>query len=194
MPDSGDAQFVRRLKEHDPSAMDEMVERFSNKIFNLAIGLLKNEEDASDVVQDTLLQVIEKIETFRGESQLSSWIYRIAINFAYMRIRKNKRNEYIPIEDNMPQFQKSGMHARPVNNWAEKADDALERKETRELIQANISKLSEKYRTVLVLRDIDGFSTEEVAEITGMTIPAVKSRLHRARLFLREKLADYYQG
>ncbi len=194
MPDKGDAQFVRRLKERDPSAMDEMVDRFSNKIFNLAIGLLKNQEDASDVVQDTLLQVFEKIETFRGDSQLSSWIYRIAINFAYMKIRKNKRNEYIPIEENMPQFQKSGMHARPVNSWAEKADVALERKETRELLRTNISKLAEKYRTVLVLRDIEGFSTEEVAEITGMTIPAVKSRLHRARLFLREKLADYYRG
>lgn len=194
MAQAQDADFVERLKAREPSAMDELVDAFSDKIYNLAMGLLKREQDAEDIVQDTLLQVIEKIDTFRGEAALSSWIYRIAINFSYMKIRKNKRDDYIPIEEHMPRFEKSGMHEYPVSNWADKADNQLARKEMRELIIENIDKLSEKYKTVLVMRDIQGLSTEEVAEVTGMTIPAVKSRLHRARLFLRDRLARYYKG
>lgn len=189
-----EADFVERLKAGESSAMDELVDAYSDKIYNLAMGLLKKEQDAEDVVQDTLLQVFEKINTFRGEAALSSWIYRIAINFAYMKIRKIKRNDYIPLEDYMPKFEKNGMHQHPVSNWADKADNKLIRKEMRELIMGNIDKLAEKYKIVLVMRDIQGLSTEEVAEATGMTVPAVKSRLHRARLFLRERLACYYKG
>lgn len=188
------ALLVKRLKEKDPEAMNDLVEAFSGKIYNLAMGLLKNEQDAEDVVQDTLLQVFEKIDTFREEAALSSWIYRIALNFSYMKIRRKKRDDYIEIEDHMPKFQKSGMHFSPVSNWPEMTDDSAMRRELGRLLRKNIDRLSEKYRLVLTLRDIEGLSTEEVANITGMTIPAVKSRLHRARLFLREKLADYYKG
>lgn len=186
--------LVERLKVQDPGAMDELVDRFSDKIYNLAIGLLKNPDDAQDIVQDTLLQVFQKIDTFREEAALSSWIYRIALNFSYMKIRKNKRHDHLDIDEYMPKFQQSGMHSQPLNNWADKAENQLLRKEMRELIMTNIDKLSEKYKTVLVLRDIQGFSTEEVAEITEMTVSAVKSRLHRARLFLRDRLEKYYKG
>ena len=189
-----DADFVQRLKDHDPTAMEELVDAYSNKIYNLAIGMLKKEQDAEDIVQDTLLQVFEKIHTFREEAALPSWIYRIAINFCYMKLRKGKRNDYIPIEDYMPRFEKSGMHETPVNDWSGKVEDKVLRKEMGEIITENMDKLSEKYKTVIVLRDIQGFTTEEVANITGMTIPAVKSRLHRARLFLRERLSEYYKG
>ena len=174
--------------------MDELVNGYSGNIYGLALKLLKNQPDAEDVVQDTLLKVFEKIDTFRGESALSSWIYRIALNFSYMKIRKGSRNEYAPIEDHMPKFEKNGMHLYPVGSWAEKADDKLLRKEMKSHIVKNIEKLSEKYKTVLVMRDIQGLSSSEVAEITGMTIPAVKSRLHRARLFLRDGLSGYYKG
>lgn len=189
-----DAELVERLKAKEPSAMDELVNGYSGKIYGLAVKLLKNQADAEDVVQDTLLKIFEKIDTFRGESALSSWIYRIALNFSYMKIRKGSKNEYAPIEDHMPKFEKNGMHLYPVGSWAEKADDKLLRKEMKSHIVENIEKLSEKYKTVLVMRDIQGLSTSEVAEITGMTIPAVKSRLHRARLFLRDGLSDYYKG
>ncbi|MDT8318277.1 MAG: sigma-70 family RNA polymerase sigma factor [bacterium] len=189
-----DAELVKRLKAKEPSAMDELVYGYSGKIYGLAVKLLKNQPDAEDIVQDTLLKVFEKIDTFRGESALSSWIYRIALNFSYMKIRKGSKNEYASIDDHMPKFEKSGMHLSPVCNWAEKADDKLLRKEMKSHIMENIEKLSEKYKTVLVMRDIQGLSTSEVAEATGMTIPAVKSRLHRARLFLRDGLSDYYNG
>ena len=163
-------------------------------LYHIALRMVGSLTDAEDIVQDTLLKVFEKIDTFRGESALSSWIYRIALNFSYMKIRKGSRNEYASIEDHMPKFEKSGMHLYPVGNWAEKADDKLLRKEMKSHIVENIEKLSEKYKTVLVMRDIQGLSTSEVAEATGMTIPAVKSRLHRARLFLRDGLSDYYDG
>ena len=189
-----DAELVKRLKAKEPSAMDELVSGYSGNIYGLAIKLLKNQPDAEDVVQDTLLKVFEKIDTFRGESALSSWIYRIALNFSYMKIRKGRNNDYVSIEDHMPKFEKSGMHLNPVGNWADKADNKLLRKEMKTHILENIGKLSEKYRTVLVLRDIEGLSTSAVAEVTGMTVPAVKSRLHRARLFLRDGLSDYYNG
>jgi len=189
-----DAELVKRLKAKEPTAMDELVNGYSGNIYGLALKLLKNQPDAEDVVQDTLLKVFEKIDTFRGESALSSWIYRIALNFSYMKIRKGSRNEYAPIEDHMPKFEKNGMHLNPVGSWADKAEDKLLRKEMKSHIVENIEKLSEKYKTVLVMRDIQGLSSSEVAEITGMTIPAVKSRLHRARLFLRDGLSSYYKG
>ena len=172
--------------------MNELVDAYSGKMYNLAMGILKNPQDAEDVVQDTLLQVFEKIETFRGEAALSSWMYRIALNFAYMKIRKKKRDSYIPIDEYMPQFKKDGMHLSPAENWSDKTENSVMRKELAGLLKESIDSLPEKYKITLTLRDVEGFSTEETAEITGMTIPAVKSRLHRARLFLREKLSDYY--
>lgn len=194
MKREAESLLVRRLRDKDPSAMDELVEAFGGKIYSLAMGLLQNAEDAADIVQDTLLQVYEKIDTFREEAALSSWIYRIALNFAYMKIRKGKRDNYLPLEEYMPQFQKNGMHLHPVNNWAERADKQVMRKELAKILSENIGKLAEKYRTVLVMRDVQGLSTEEVAGTTGMTVAAVKSRLHRARLFLRERLSQYYEG
>jgi len=191
---SDDAFLIERLKSKDPAAMDELVDSYGGKIYSLAMGLLKNQEDAEDVLQDTLLQIYQKIETFRSESAMSSWIYKIALNFSYMKIRKNKKGRYIPLDENMPQFKQDGMHVNPVANWAEKGDTAFLNRELGEILRENIGKLSEKYRTVLVLRDVEGLSSEEVAGITGMTVPAVKSRLHRARLFLREKLSEYYKG
>ena len=192
MAQRNDALLVKRLKDKDPAAMDDLVNLHGGKIYHLALGILKKQEDAEDVLQETLLKVFEKIDTFRGDSALSSWMYRIAVNFSYMKIRKNRRNDYIPLEEHMPQFQIDGMHHRPVNNWAEKGETQLLRTELKGLLIKNIDSLSEKYKTILVLRDIEGFSTEEVADMTGITIPAVKSRLHRARLFLREKLSEYH--
>lgn len=188
-----ETRLVQRLKDKDPKAMDELVDTYSGKIFSLAIGLLKKEEDAEDVVQDTLLQVFEKIDTFREEAALSSWMYRIALNYSYMKLRRIKRDDYIPFDESMPQFRNDGMHKAPVQNWAEKGETALIRKELGGILKESIDSLSDKYKIVLRLRDIDGFSTEEVADITGMTVPAVKSRLHRARLFLREKISTYYK-
>lgn len=186
------SHFVQRLKDKDPSAMDELVSGYGGKIYGLALKLLKNQHDAEDIVQDTLLKVFEKLDTFRGESALSSWIYRIALNFSYMKIRKGSRNMCTSIEEHMPNFERNGMHLYPIGSWADKADDKLLRKEMKSHIVKNIEELSEKYRTVLVMRDIQGLSASEVAEITEMTVSAVKSRLHRARLFLRKRLSDYY--
>ena len=188
---SDDIFLIERLKSKDPVAMNELVDSYSGKIYSLAMGMLKNQEDAEDVLQDTLLQVFVKIHTFREESALSSWVYKIALNFSYMKIRKNKKVSYIPLDESMPQFKPDGMHLNSVANWSEKGDTAYLTKELGMILKENIGKLSEKYRTVLVLRDVEGLSTEEVANITGMTVPAVKSRLHRARLFLREKLSKY---
>ncbi len=192
MANEDDLLLVERLKKKDPAAMDRLVDLYGGRIYSLAMGLMKNKADAEDVLQETLLQVFEKIDTFRQEAALSSWMYRIALNFSYMKIRKNKRNDYIPIEDFMPRFQKDGMHHRPVNNWAEKGETALLRKELQGLLKESIDSLPEKYRIILLLRDVEGFSTEEVVDMTDMTVSAVKSRLHRARLFLREKLSEYH--
>ena len=189
---SDDLFLLERLKSKDPAAMDKLADIYGGKIYNLAMGMLKNQEDAEDVLQDTLLQVYMKIDTFRSESALSSWIYKIALNFSYMKIRKNKKDNSISLDESMPQFKPDGMHLNIVANWSEKGDSAYLTKELGIILKDNIAKLSEKYRTVLVLRDVEGLSTEEVADITGMTVPAVKSRLHRARLFLREKLSEYY--
>lgn len=192
MAKADDLLLVEKLKQKDPAAMDQLVDLYGGKIYNLAMGLMKNKQDAEDVLQETLLQVFEKIDTFREEAALSSWMYRIALNFSYMKIRKNKRDTHVPFDEYLPSFKKDGMHHQPVNNWAEKGETSVLRKELQGVLKESIDSLPEKYRVILVLRDIEGFSTEEVASMTDMTVPAVKSRLHRARLFLREKLSEYH--
>ncbi len=185
--------FVDKLKERDSLAMKEMVENYSNNVYGFALKILKNEADAADVVQDTMLKVYEKIHMLRDQAALSSWIYRIASNIAYMKIRKIKKENHLSIEDCMPQFNLDGTHLQAVSNWAATAENKLLTHELAEILCAAIDRLTAKDKTILTLRDMEGFSTKEVAEIMEMSISAVKSRLHRARLYLRECLARHYE-
>ena len=188
-----DNVLLEELRRGSPEAVEALFDRFHGKIYGLAMSILKNESDAEEATQDVFMTVFRKAFTFKGDSALYSWIYRICVNACLMRLRGKKRSETVSIEEFMPVFTDEGMHASPVGDWSKEVERKMLDKELGEVIRKFTEKLSEKYRVVFVLSDVEGLSNEETAQILGLTVPAVKSRLHRARLYLREQLSRYLQ-
>ncbi len=196
MPESRwkeDEALLERLRTGAPGAVEELLRLYQGKIFNLAMSILKNESDAEEASQDVFMTVIRKVNTFKGNSALYSWMYRICVNTCLMRLRGRRRNETVAIEEFMPVFTEEGMHASPMDDWSKEVERKALNEELGKMIRKFTEELSEKYRVVFVLSDVEGLSNEETAKILGMTVPAVKSRLHRARLYLREQLSRYLQ-
>lgn len=185
-----DKELVELIKEGDQEAFRIVVERYESKAFNLAMSLTRNVEDAEEVIQDVFVTVYRKISGFEGKSAFSSWLYRITVNAAFMKLRKRKQNKSIPVENITPGMEKNWLEKN--ESLALRTDSLAVTNELREIIQVAVEKLPEEYRSVFVLRDVDGLSNKEVGEILDISIPAVKSRLHRARLMLRKKLQRFY--
>jgi len=183
--------LLERLRKGAPGAVDELLRQYQGKIFNLAMSILKNESDAEEAAQDVFMTVIRKVDTFKGNSAFYSWMYRICVNTCLMRLRGKRRNDTVAIEEFMPVFTEDGMHASPMDDWSKEVERKALNEELGTMIRKFTEELSEKYRVVFVLSDIEGLSNEETAKVLGMTVPAVKSRLHRARLYLREQLSRY---
>jgi len=186
-----DNVLLEGLRKSAPEAVEALFERFHGKIYGLAMSILKNESDAEEATQDVFLTVVQKAHMFKGNSALYSWIYRICVNACLMRLRGKRRQETVSIEEFMPVFTEDGMHKSPVEDWSKEVERKMLDKELGKVIKKFTDELSEKYRVVFVLSDVEGLSNEETAQILGLTVPAVKSRLHRARLYLREQLARY---
>jgi RNA polymerase sigma-70 factor (ECF subfamily) len=186
--------LVKEFQEGNLEAYDQIAERYQKKIYGLSFNLCRNQMDAQDVTQEVLLTLYKKINTFQGKSAFSSWVYRITLNATYMKLRSKKKEPNLSLDDLMPSFNGSGFHQEKIQDWSESTESLLFTNETREIIQKAVDLLPEKEKVVFVLRDVDGLSTEKVSEILELTIPAVKSRLHRARLFLRKKLSNYFDG
>jgi RNA polymerase sigma-70 factor (ECF subfamily) len=163
-----DNVLLEELRKGSSEAVEALFDRFHGKIYGLAMSILKNESDAEEATQDVFLTVFQKAHTFKGNSALYSWIYRICVN-----------------------FREDGMHTSPIEDWSKEVERKMLDKELGKVIKKFTEDLSEKYRVVFVLSDVEGLSNEETAQILGLTVPAVKSRLHRARLYLREKLDRY---
>jgi RNA polymerase sigma-70 factor (ECF subfamily) len=188
-----DEDLVTRARDKDFAAFEELVDRYEDKIFRLAFRFVRNETEAKEIVQDTFLLVWRKLDTFKGDSQFGSWLYRVATNTALMRLRAQRRHpeistEELPVDylDNYGQLPAAG------ENWAKRPDDELQSGELRRRIQKAVDELPEIYRTVFLIRDIEGLSTEETAEVLEISIPTVKTRLHRARLALRDAITRYF--
>jgi len=186
-----DAALLSQLRLGAPVAVEALFDRYHGKVYGLAMSILKNKSDAEEASQDVFLTVVRKADRFRGNSALYSWIYRICVNACLMRLRKGRRTETVPIEEFLPVFTKEGAHARPVEDWSREIERRMLDKELGQVIKRFTDELSEKYRMVFVLSDVEGLSNEETAQVLDLTIPAVKSRLHRARLYLRERLSRY---
>jgi RNA polymerase sigma-70 factor, ECF subfamily len=186
-----DEVLLERLRKGSPEAVSELLRLFQGKIFNLAMSILKNESDAEEATQDVFMTVIRKADTFKGNSALYSWMYRICVNTCLMRLRGKRRNDTVSIEEFMPVFTEEGMHASPMDDWSKEVERKALNEELGQMIRKFTDQLSEKYKVVFVLSDVEGLSNEETAQILGLTVPAVKSRLHRARLYLREQLSRY---
>ncbi len=193
--DKSDEELVNLYtNDGEESAFDEIVSRYSDRIYGFAFRITRNTSDAEEVFQEVFLTLTKKLDTFRGESKFSSWLYRVTVNASYMYLRSQKKHESnISLENYVPYDDKGTLMGRIMDkDWSSRPDIVIYGKEALKIIDESINELPESYRTVFHLRDIDGLSNEEVADILEITVPAVKSRLHRARLFLRDKLSDYF--
>ena len=186
-------QLVKDLQAGKTESFERLATLFQKKIYALSFNLTRNAMDSEDVTQEVLLTLFKKIHTFQGKSAFSSWVYRITLNATYMKLRSRKKDQSISIEELLPSFNGSGFQQEKIQDWSENTESLLFDNETRETIQKAVDLLPDKEKIVFLLRDVEGLSTEKVGEILELTVPAVKSRLHRARLFLRKKLANYFE-
>ena len=190
-----DLDLVERLRRGDTTALEALMERYTSRVYRLAHGITRNEADAQEVVQDVFLILFRKIHTFEGRAALGSWIYRVTTNAALIKRRGQRTDRDVPLEPPLPAFlpdgHRAGDRAYVKADWSQTPEADVLSQETREILSKAIDSLPDLYRTVLVLRDVEGLSNEEVAQVVGDSVPAVKSRLHRARMALRETLTRH---
>jgi RNA polymerase sigma-70 factor (ECF subfamily) len=185
-------QLVSRLQARDEAAVAQLMAQYGAKVYGLSLRLTGRHHDAEEVCQDVFVAVVNKIGAFRGEAKLSSWIYRITANTALMKLRKRPKMKELPLAEELgPAMTAEGMLAVPVPDWSRLPSDELERKELMGRLTQGIDQLPPDFRAVVVLRDVEGLSAEEASQMLDISVAALKSRLHRARLFLRKQLADY---
>ncbi len=181
------------LRAGDPSSFRRMVELNSANIYQVALKLMGDEQEAEDVLQETFLSAFEAIDRFEGRSKLSTWLYRIAYNASLMRLRKQGTMTTFSLEQTLPDGEElMGQESRHLVDWSTVPDDLLLSAEARQEMDRAIADLPESLRSTFVLRDVQGLSGMETAEVLGISVQAVKNRLHRARLRLRDRLSDYF--
>ncbi len=182
--------LIDRVKAGEYEAFEAIFRRYVAQVHRQVFKLIGNEAETEEVVQEVFLAVHQKIRTFRGDSAFSTWLYRLTMNVGLTRLRKRKRNREVYLDDYLPRFQEDGHHqVRPVVNWGDELDLRLEKEELQRLIREALDQLPPVDKAVIVMSDLEGLSNREIGEGLGLSIPAVKSRLHRARLFLRGRLA-----
>ncbi|MGA7722347.1 MAG: sigma-70 family RNA polymerase sigma factor [Ignavibacteriaceae bacterium] len=180
-------KLIEAAKSGDKIAMAGLVKAYEKTVYNFAFKICRNPDLAEDIMQDTFFSMIKSLKQFDGKSKLSTWLYRIAFNHYLMGARKNP-HKFISLDD-----EKDLYDNRFISDWNTIPVNYLENKELRNILDNSIEKLSPEYRAVFLLRDVEGLSTEETAKITEISIPAVKSRLHRARAFLRKEINKAFQ-
>lgn len=193
-PVDDEATLVAQLRAGDEAAYEQVVRAYGGRLLAVARRIVGSEEDARDVVQDAFMNAFRSLDRFEGHAKLSTWLHRIAVNAALMKLRTRKRKPEQSIETLLPAFMDDGHHEERFQSWDEPVDVLMERAENRELVRQQIDALPEGYRTVLVLRDIEGLDTEETANVLGLTVNATKIRLHRARQALRTLLAPHFRS
>ena len=185
--------LVSGLRAGDPRVFEQLMRTHGGRMLAVARRILRDEEDARDAVQDAFVSAFRARQQFSAGSRVSTWLHRIAVNSALMKLRTRRRKREESIDDMLPSFRADGHHEERFRSWADPPDVAVGRAETRAHVHEAISRLPESYRVVLTLRDIEGLDTDEVAQMLGITPNAVKIRLHRARLALRGLVAPAFQ-
>jgi RNA polymerase sigma-70 factor (ECF subfamily) len=190
----GEEALLTRLRAGEGAAYEELVRLYGGRLLAVTRRLLRSEEDARDAVQDAFLSAFRGVAHFEGQAQLGTWLHRIALNAALMKLRTRRRKPEAPIEELLPGFLEDGHMAQPAAAWRELPEDLASRNELRALVLEKIEQLPEGYRDVLVLRDIEDLDTEETARLMGLSSAAVKTRLHRARQALRGLLEPHLRA
>jgi len=185
--------LLARLRAGDESAFEQLVRSTMGRLLAAARRVLRNEEEARDAVQSAYIRAFQSLPRFREESRLTTWLHRILINEALMRLRRRGREE--PLDESLlPQFVEDGHQARDTVDWSDSAEKAIERSETAAMVNASIDQVPEPYRTALILRDVDEFTPDEAAQTLGVSKNVLKVRLHRARQMLRALLERKFGG
>jgi RNA polymerase sigma-70 factor, ECF subfamily len=193
-----DEGLVARARTKDEAAFEELVSRYEDKLYRLAMRFVRNETDAQEILQDAFLSAWRNLPTFEGRAQFGSWMYRVTVNAALMLLRSRNRHPEVTVDDVEPNalnnaVAESGQRLRGSADWSIRADEQLQSAEMRKHIQESVDALPDGLRTVFLLRDVEELSTEDTAEMLGLSIPAVKTRLHRARLALRVAIGRYFE-
>jgi RNA polymerase sigma-70 factor (ECF subfamily) len=190
-----DAALLAQLRRGEEGAAEALVGAYGDRVYRLALRITGNASDAEEVVQDTLWTVSRKIDSFRGEAAFGSWVYRITANNAYAKLRRgrNSRNE-VSWDELAPVFDEGGQHAEVVVDWSRRLKDPAIEGELKSVLCGAIDELPASFRTVFLLHDVEGLSTFDIAATLDVKLSTIKSRMHRARLFLRARLADYLSG
>ena len=190
-PIADEAILVAQSREGDRIAFGELVRRYQGKIFRLAQHVTQNREDAEDVLQETFLKAYEHLDQFKGDSKFYTWIVRIAVNQALMKLRRRKTDKSVSLDEQIDTGEDTML--REIAAWDEDPEQRFSREELATILDSAVDGLEPIYRSVFILRDVEDLSTEETAKALDLSVPAVKSRLLRARLQLREKLTRYFK-
>ena len=190
-PVSEELALVQAAKRGDDSAFEELVRRYDRNVFRIAQHITQNREDAEDVVQEAFLKAYSNLAKFQEQSKFYTWLVRIAVNEALMKLRRKKPERTVSLDEDIKTEDDS--LPREIADWSPNPEQMYNQAELREILTRTIQGLPSGFRTVFVLRDVEGLSTEETAEALELSIPAVKSRLLRARLQLRERLNRFFQ-
>jgi RNA polymerase sigma-70 factor, ECF subfamily len=194
-----DTDLVALAAGGDGAAFAELVARHQDRVYAVAMHLLHDRSDAEEVAQETFLAALGKLQGFRGDAAFSTWLHRVAANAALMRLRKRRRSPEVAgdqaMDDLLPRFDAAGhlVAEGTGHDWSKRADEQLSDRQLREAIERAVQNLPEDYRIVFLLRDVEGFPSETMAEMLGISVGAVKSRLHRARLALRARLGTFLE-
>ena len=183
--------FLARARAGDGAAFGQLVEHYERKIYRLAKRITQNDEDAEDVLQEAFLKAYEHLPGFKGDSKFYTWIVRIAVNEALMKLRKRKGDRFVSLDEPIETGEEEVK--REVAVWEGNPEQQYSQEELQRILDEAVQSLKPDFRTVFMLRDIEELSTEETAEALGLSVPAVKSRLLRARLALREKLTRQFK-
>lgn len=189
-----DSELLARAQAGEDAAFEELVNRHRDNVYGLALRMTRSEADAAEIAQDTFLSAYQALPTFRGDAAFGSWVHRIAANNALMRLRHQKVKASVEQELGEPEFNERGsLTEAPRPEWARAADEQVIDAELGGAIRQATDRLPEAYRQVFLLKDVEGLSYEQIAEVTGDSVAAIKSRLHRARLALREAIEAFYR-
>jgi RNA polymerase sigma-70 factor (ECF subfamily) len=186
-----DVVLIDQVQSGSIEAFEEILARYESTVYNLALRLTRNKEDAEEVLQDVFLTIFTKVKSFERKSAFSSWLYRVIVNSSFMKLRKRRSSIVVAIDDEQEESFQNKIENEGSSE--ESLDDQLQNKRLRKTLAQAIDRLPDQYRAVFVLRDVEGLSNTEVGKILDISIPAVKSRLHRSRLMLRRKLHRMFE-
>jgi RNA polymerase sigma-70 factor, ECF subfamily len=190
-PDQG---LVEALRRDAAGAAEMLLDAYGSRVYRLALRITGSREDAEEVSQDALWTVARKIDTFKGDSAFGSWLYRIAANAAYQKVRSRRgKGREIPLDEVLPAIDGDGRHWEPIDDWSRRVDERAMQKELGRVLEEAIAELPPDYRTAVVLHDVEGMSNPDIAETLGISLAAVKSRVHRSRLYLRQRLGAWME-